>query len=168
MAFNRSLLHCTRLRGPAFVFQLENPKANWLVIQITWTCFFWPHISSLYLAVGSINSLADFIGITCDVPFYLLGLWCFCKEKTKPKSFAVLELVSCGASPFSPSKQTPEHPLLPHPTARSHPCSPTLPTAQGMLLQGPKIQQALSGEPEIPEQAWPRAAQVDYGTYSRT
>lgn len=160
MAFNRSLLHCTRLRGPAFVFQLENPKANWIVIQITWTCFFWPHISSLYLAVGSINSLADFIGITCDVPFYLLGLWCFCKEKTKPKSFAVSELVSCGASPFSPSKQTPEHPLLPHPTQpgaiRVHPyrpqpkeCCSKVPKSSRLCQESQRSQNKLDlGQPE--------------------
>lgn len=68
--------------------------------------------------MGSIKSLADFIGVTCDVPFYLLGLWCFCKEK--PKSFAVLELVSRGALQYSLSIQTPEHPLLPPPTTQSH------------------------------------------------
>lgn len=66
-----------------FLFQLENPKANWIVTQITWTCFFCPHISAPFLAVGSTRSLADFLGITCDVPFYLLRLWCFCKEKAK-------------------------------------------------------------------------------------
>lgn len=159
------LWHCSRLGGPTFVFQLENPKANRTVIQITWTCFFWYHLSS-FLALGSISSLADLMVITSDTPFYLLGLWCICKEK--PKSFPVLSWSHVGhCHVLFPYKHQSILFFLPQQPRVIH-VYPHLPSAQGMLLQGPNIQQTLTGEPDIPEQVWPRAARVDYGIYSRT